>query len=94
MKVRETKRGEMTVYVFRCPGCFLHHALDSRYTLAGDLESPTFTPEVNISWGPNRCHFAIAGGAINDRQIDQRACYRGQHRRNGRDHGTNLAVFR
>lgn len=64
MKVRETKRGEMTVYVFRCPGCFLHHALDTRFTLAGDVDEPTFTPEVNLTWGPNRCHFAIAGGAI------------------------------
>lgn len=43
-------------WIIRCPGCGYPHLFDERWTFNGDVERPTFRPELTV--GP------IGGGKI------------------------------
>lgn len=60
-----------------CPGCKDHHVIPTSgpkvWRFNGDLERPTFTPSVRLTWNwgsvggpdePHCCHYVITDGAI------------------------------
>lgn len=65
------------VLLFDCPGCGFLHAIypdgcvadnKARWTWNGDLERPTLTPSLLVTWPQNgveqRCHSFIRDGRI------------------------------
>ncbi len=80
MKVIQAKFKETElegIFQIYCPGCKSRHSIDTvkpnplghLWTFNGDMEKPTFTPSVNISWESGskliaRCHFIITDGII------------------------------
>lgn len=79
MKTRifDVKKGWYLIY---CPACKSDHifAVDTPFSngkqwkFDGNIQNPTFTPSMNISWGPGetdeipegRCHFTITQGKV------------------------------
>lgn len=66
-------------YAHWCPGCEEMHQIavetpqpnGARWTFDGNLDAPSFSPSVNISWGwpdqpqgQGRCHYFIRSGEI------------------------------
>lgn len=60
-----------------CPGCKSIHEIavekpfpnGARWSFNGSLDSPTFTPSINIGWAtsegaPKRCHYHLTAGQI------------------------------
>lgn len=60
-------RGRVNSYTFYCPACETYHSLGAAaFKLSGDENSPSFTPDYNLSvpGRPYRCHATIADGEI------------------------------
>jgi hypothetical protein len=56
-------------YGHYCPACKQMHAYYvDKPTFDGNVDSPTFAPSMNISWGNEprigRCHYFVQGGQI------------------------------
>ena len=62
------QKGELSAYVFWCPGCVTHHSFDLiRWTFNESFEKPTFSPSLLIQMpnDPNyRCHLFVRDGNI------------------------------
>lgn len=53
---------------FWCPGCEDVHCLNSGWAFNGDVEKPTFSPSVLVTYGPgegaSKCHSWVENGQI------------------------------
>ncbi|WP_072143679.1 DUF6527 family protein [Pseudanabaena sp. 'Roaring Creek'] len=50
-------------YLVYCPGCKTHHLLDSRWSLTGDKDNPTFRPSILVNAEKlDTCHSFITNG--------------------------------
>lgn len=55
---------------FMCPGCGRTHSINNTWTFNGDMERPTITPSVKVTWPqgkgkPDRiCHSFVTDGKI------------------------------
>jgi hypothetical protein len=70
--------GTLIGWEIRCPACRSWHRIwterpypttKARWTFNGNVESPSFSPSVNISCTPHkghtyRCHFVVTNGQI------------------------------
>ena len=61
--VREIMKG----YSVDCPGCKMTHHISNDWNFNGNMNKPTFTPSVSVSWNtkdgkPHKCHFHITDG--------------------------------
>lgn len=69
-KLRKLEGG---YYAHWCPGCKELHPIavekaqanGAQWSFDGNVETPTFSPSINISWGKSeRCHYFIKAGQI------------------------------
>lgn len=55
-------------WVFECPGCGCLHFFNERWTFNGDLEKPTVSPSILVTYDgadkKTRCHSFIRDGRI------------------------------
>lgn len=51
-------------YLFRCPGCEEFHTFDGNWAFNGDMDRPTFTPSLIVTWTDHRCHSFVTDGRI------------------------------
>lgn len=55
-------------YFFHCPGCDEIHAFTSEWKFNKNIENPTVSPSILVTWGPlnpgKRCHSYIKEGKI------------------------------
>ena len=50
-KIRQQKiTGSHIDYWFNCPGCSERHALNNTWKFNGNLENPTFSPSIKVTW--------------------------------------------
>jgi hypothetical protein len=62
--------GHLAGYTFMCPGCNEIHQINTRWIFNGDLNSPTVSPSILVTWDQGiertymRCHSFIRDGRI------------------------------
>ncbi len=69
MKALRIKLGGEDRVVFRCPACeSCHNIVPGRWRWNGDVDSPTFSPSVRVTWGNTKsascCHFFVTNGRV------------------------------
>lgn len=56
--------------MFYCPGCQTHHMYDQRWTFNGNVETPTFSPSLLMTYHhgdppvAKRCHLFLTDGKL------------------------------
>lgn len=60
------REGKVYGWAFFCPGCDSHHLYtnDGRWKFDGNMEKPTFTPSLLLTWPEGRCHLFVTNGQI------------------------------
>lgn len=74
----EQSNTEYKQYAFFCPGCKCAHAFNTKWQFNGDMEKPTITPSILVTWPANpkaeerfkewrterKCHSYVTDGRI------------------------------